>query len=66
MDEIARELEGIRRAIERQGDIAEKTLDAMPRPKNRAVRILEATVLVGGLVGIFTMVDIVRRWLLGG
>jgi len=41
MDGVAKELEGIRRAFERQNEIAQAMLDAMPKPENRFMGVLK-------------------------
>jgi len=62
MDEIAKELARIGRAVERQGDIAQKALDSTPKPPGRFTRLMELVVLIAGAMGILNSVDLVMRW----
>ena len=66
MDEIAKELEGIRKAVERHGDIAQKALDSGPKPAGRFVRLLELIVLIAGAMGILNFVELVMSRVTGG
>jgi len=66
MDEITKELEGIRRAVERQGDIAQKTQEVIQKPEGRFSRSLKTFALMVGALGFIHTADVIRRWIIGG
>jgi len=65
MDRIARELQGIRQALEGLNGTAHSALDAMPRPENRFAKFLKTFVLIVSALGAITIADILRRWITG-
>jgi len=44
----------------------ERMLAAMQQPKNKFIRALEIFVLACGALGILSIIDIVRKWIIGG
>jgi len=44
----------------------EKMLAVMQRPENKFIRVLETLVLFASAFGIISVVDIVRKWIIGG
>jgi uncharacterized membrane protein YukC len=52
--------------LKRQNEIMQQMLDIMPRPEHKVTRVLEAGVLIAGVLGILNAADIVRRWIIGG
>ena len=59
MNEVAKELAGINRTLE-------KIAEEMHKPENRAIRSLKMVVLIASALGILNIVELVRRWLTGG
>ena len=44
----------------------EKMLGVMQKPKNKFIQALEIVGLFTGALGIFFVVDLFKRWILGG
>ena len=66
MDEIAKELEGIRRAVEDLNGTAREALGSIPKPEGKFSRIVKSVVLFAGALGILHTAELVRRWITGG
>jgi len=66
MDKAAEELEGIRKAFEKQNEMVQCMLNLMDKPKNKFYRAIETVVLIVGALGILHTADVMRRWLTGG
>ena len=52
--------------LERHNDIAQKMLDMMQKPENKFMRVLEISALLAGALSILGVVDIIKKWILGG
>jgi len=63
---IGARLDRINRTLEKHNEIAQASLDAMPKPENRLMRALKTIVLIAGALAILNSVDIIRAWLTGG
>jgi len=63
---VGARLDRINKTLERQNEIVQAMLDAMPKPKNKAVSTLEIVALVVGVLGVLSSVQIIRVWILGG
>jgi len=66
MDEIKKELEGIRQALDTHNDLVRVALDAIPKPESRLATMLKTAVLVVGALGFIHTADVIRRWITGG
>jgi hypothetical protein len=44
----------------------EKMLSVMQRPENKFIRALETLVLFASACGIISVIDVVRKWIIGG
>jgi len=44
----------------------EKMLAVMQRPKNKFIQMLEVFVLFAGACGIISVIDVFRKWIIGG
>jgi len=66
MDNTVEKLDNINRTLERQNEIMQKMLDIMPGPESKFARILDTIVLIVGVMGILSTVEIVRHWIIGG
>jgi len=66
MDNTTEKLDNINRTLEKQNEIIQKMLDAMPKPGHLFIRILEMIVLFAGALGILNAADMIRRWIIGG
>jgi len=66
MESTNDKLDGISRALERHNEIAREMLDVMRKPENRFIGTLKTIVLIVGALGVFSTVEIARRWLAGG
>ena len=63
MDKVAEGLDRIGRAFEKQNEIL---FERMNKPKDRFTSVLEPVVLVAGALGFIHIVDVIRRWVVGG
>jgi hypothetical protein len=59
MEKVVEKLDCINQTLE-------KMLAVMQRPKNKFVQMLEMVVLFAGALGILSIVDVVRKWIIGG
>ena len=66
MVNAAIELCNIRLAIEKQNAIIQNMLNVMQKPENKFVRALQMLLLIIGVLGITSVIDVVRNWVLGG
>ena len=53
-------------ALEQRNEIAQKMFEAMPKPENKAMKLLKVIVLIVGALGILHTSDVIRRWIIGG
>ena len=63
---IVEELDNINRTFARQIEIMQKMLDIMPEPESKVVQVLNTVVLIVGVLGIISIIDVVRHWIRGG
>jgi len=66
MEKVVEKLDCINHTLERQNRIIQQMLDIMPRPTSKFTRVLETVVLFAGALGIFSIVEVVRKWIIGG
>ena len=66
MDGTAKELEGIRRALEDLSETARKALDAVPKREGKVACVLKTFVLVVAAFGVVNIIDTALRWFAGG
>jgi len=59
MEQVVEKLDNINRTLE-------KMLTVMQQPKNKFIRALEVFVLACGALGILSIIDVVRKWIIGG
>jgi hypothetical protein len=52
--------------VRQQNNIMRQILDNMPRPTSKFNSILETAVLIGGVLGLVSVVDTIRKWIIGG
>ena len=66
MDEIRKELEGIRKAFETHNELARAALEAIPKPENKFMRSVKLIALIAGAFALVSSADIVFGWIRGG
>jgi len=66
MERVADELHDIKKAFEKQNEIAQNLLNLMLKPENKFTQILQMLVLIIGVLGIANVIDIIRNWIIGG
>jgi len=66
MDNATEKLDNINKTLERQNEIIQKMLEAMPKPGHLFIRVLEMIVLFAGALGILNAADMIRHWVIGG
>ena len=66
MDGIAKELEGIRGAVEDFNGMAREALGSMPKPEGKLSVALKTFVLVVAALGVVNIIDTATRWFAGG
>jgi len=59
MEKVVEKLDNINHTLE-------KMLAVMQRPKNRFIQVLEMVVLFAGALGILSIVEVIRKWVIGG
>ena len=65
-DLLGEKLDSLNKTLEKQNEIMQNILKAMPKPGNRFTRFLEIVVLLTGALGILNIADMIRRWVIGG
>ena len=66
MNEIAKELAGIRLAVEGLNGMAREALGSMPKPEGKFNKAIKTVVLFAGALGILHTAELIRQWLAGG
>ena len=66
MSKVVEKLDDMNRTLERHNDIAQKMLDVMEKPESKFIRGLKMVVLFVSVLGIFSVADVIRKWIIGG
>ena len=66
MEKIAEKLDEIKQAFDKQNEIMQQILSIMPKPADKFTKALERILFTVGILGIVHVIDIVRKWILGG
>ncbi|MCL2720878.1 MAG: hypothetical protein FWD47_06015 [Treponema sp.] len=66
MVSINKDLQNINRTLQIHNEIAEKLLNAMQKPENRFIKILQIIGLSAGALAIFNIIENIIKWIIGG
>jgi len=66
VDNIAKEIHGIKQSLDKQNEIVLDMLKVIQKPENKFTQVLQTLVLIIGVLGIANVIEIIRNWLFGG